>query len=100
MLLPTQSNTFPVVEEPGPRLLPGRLRVAQQRGVQRVGGHHGRGVDRPRTGRHALKPGGGGGGGGAVVRGEAGARGADAGQHLLQRLGPAASRALLEDLDQ
>ena len=94
MLLPTQSNTFPVVEEPGPRLLPGRLRVAQQRGVQRVGGHHGRGVDRTRAGRHALKP------GGAVVRGEAGARGADAGQHLLQRLGPAASRALLEDLDQ
>ena len=96
MLLPTQSNTFPVVEEPGPRLLPGRLRVAQQRGVQRVGRHHGRGVDRTRAGRHALKPG----GGGAVVRGEAGARGADAGQHLLQRLGPAASRALLEDLDQ
>ena len=98
MPLPTQSNTFPVVEEPGPRLLPGRLRVAQQRGVQRVGGHHGRGVDRTRAGRHAFKCGGG--GGGAVVRGEAGARGADAGQHLLQRLGPAASRALLEDLDQ
>ena len=89
MLLPTQSNTFPVIEEPGPRLLPGRLRVAEQRGVQRVGGHHGRGVDRG---------GGGGGGGGAVVRGEAGARGPDAGQHLLQRLRPAAGRALLEDL--